>query len=295
MEKLLSDIGEFEFISRMRNVLGKAGESVVKGIGDDCAVIRYKKDKYLLFAADMIIEGVHFYKGTKPEAVGHKALAVNISDIAACGGIPRWATVSIGLPHTTPYDYAAGLYKGIKRLARLFDMNIVGGDTNASDKIIVSVSILGEVEKRYLTLRSGAKRGDAIILSGSLSGKPQDLLFTPRIKKARLVVKRLRPTSMIDISDGLLSDLNHILEQSRKGAVIYEGLIPKSPSHCSTMKILRTGEQFELIFTISPDKIRQLPKGYFHIGHITANTGKIVYEKIGGKQTIVAPKGYSHF
>lgn len=295
MKKRLSDINEFRFIEKIRKI-NRTGPSVVRGIGDDCAVLRYKKNRYLLFATDMLIEGVHFsLKKASPEAIGHKALAVNISDIAACGGIPRYAVISVGMPSETSHNYAIRLYRGIENLARYFKMDLVGGDMNFSEKVIVSIAVLGEVLKKGLLLRSGARNKDIIVLSGQLCKRPDHLIFMPKIEKSQLAVKSLAPSAMIDISDGFLSDLTHILEDSRRGAVIYESLIPCKDRRYSFDNLLNTGEQFELLFTMPADKLKMLPKDFYPVGEISSGKEGITLVDSSGKRKRVKPKGYTHF
>ncbi len=295
MKNRLSNTGEFGFIEKIKKITG-TGPSVIKGIGDDCAVLRYKKNKHLLFAADMLVEGVHFtLKKAKPEAIGHKALAVNISDIAACGGIPRYAVISVGMPSVTSHNYAIRLYRGIKNLARCFKIDLVGGDTNFSRKLIISIAVLGEVSKRDLLLRSGAKNRDVIVLSGALREKPDHLMFMPKIKKSQLIVKSLMPSAMIDISDGFLSDLGHVLKDSGRGALIYESLIPCKDRKYSFNNLLNTGEQFELLFTMPANRLKMLPKGFYPVGEIRPNKEGITLVDSSGKKKRVKPKGYTHF
>lgn len=291
----LSDIGEFELIRRLSQ-RASLGPSVIKGIGDDCAVLKHTKDKYLLFTADMIIEDIHFKKRTaRPQSIGHKALAVNISDIASCGGIPKWAVVSAGLPAQARYDYIKSIFTGMERLACRFKIDIVGGDTNLSKKIIISVALIGEVRKRDLILRSGAKDKDIILLSGPLKDIPEDLTFTPHLKEARYLVENFKVNSMIDISDGFLSDLNHILEESKTGAVIYQSLIPHQPGAGSNLRLLNTGEQFKLIFTLPRAQLKRLPKGFYPVGEIVRGRRGITYVTRDGKRKEVLPRGYRHF
>lgn len=295
MIERLSDIGEFELIKRIGQKISLSS-SVVKGIGDDCAVVKYTKDKYLLFTTDMIIEDVHFKKRkTHPEEIGHKVLAVNISDIAACGGIPKWAVVSAGVPAQTRYDYIRAIFTGIERLARRFNIDIVGGDTNLSRKLVISVSLLGEVEKRHLILRSGANDKDIVVLSGPLKKTPDHLTFTPRLREARYLLENFKLSSMIDISDGFLSDLNHILEESKIGAIIYESLIPHKAKADYIYKLLDIGEQFELIFTLPGSELKRLPKGFCPVGEIVKGTKGIIYVTREGKRIRVSPRGYRHF
>lgn len=295
MSKKLSEIGEFELIRRISRRISSS-PSVVKGVGDDCAVLKHTKDKYLVFTTDMIIEDVHFKKRkTRPEDIGHKALAVNVSDIAACGGIPKWAVVACGVPAQTRYDYIKAIFKGIERLARRFKIDIVGGDTNLSRKLVICISLLGEVKKRHLVLRSGASDKDIVVLSGPLDEKPDDLTFIPRLKEASYLVENFKLNSMIDISDGFLSDLNHILEESKLGAVIYESLIPHKARAGSIYKLLDIGEQFELIFTLPSFELKKLPKGFYPVGEIVKGTKGIIYVTREGKRKKVLPRGYRHF
>lgn len=295
MRKHLSDIGEFALIENIAKKI-KTGPSVVKGIGDDCAVLSYKKNKYLLFTTDMIIDGVHFdIKKTPARLIGHKALAVNISDIAACGGVPKWAVVSAGIPKNTDSLYAYDIYKGINNLARKFSIDLVGGDTNSSEKLTLSIALLGEALKDELTLRSGAQEGDSLVITGPLSEKPRHLEFIPRLKESSFIVKNLMPTAMIDISDGLLSDLGHILKESQKGAFIYESLIPVNRERASIKKIINTGEQFELLFTMPKNMLRFIPKGFYVIGEIRGSRPSITFVGRSGRRKKVCSKGYTHF
>jgi thiamine-monophosphate kinase len=295
MPERLSNIGEFELIRRISKKTS-SGPSVFKGIGDDCAVLKYTKDSYLLFTTDMIVEDVHFRRrDASPEAIGHKALAVNISDIAACGGIPKWAVVSAGIPTEISYRYLSRLYQGIKRLAARFNIDIVGGDTNLSRKLVISIALIGQVKKKDLTLRSGAKDKDVIFLSGLLRQRPDDLSFLPRLKKARQLIRNVKVNSMIDISDGFFQDLGHILEEGKKGAIVYESLMPSTQKKGSYIKLLNTGEQFELIFTVSRSQIKRVPEGMYPVGEIRKESPGIIYITRDGKSQKISPRGFSHF
>jgi thiamine-monophosphate kinase len=295
MKKHISDIGEFGLIEAISKSI-KTGKSVVKGIGDDCAVLRYKKNKHLLFTTDMIIEAVHFdRKGATAMSIGHKALAVNISDIAACGGIPKWAVVSAGIPKHISVTYAHDIYRGISSLAQRFGIDIVGGDTNCSRKLVLSIALLGEVLKEELLMRNGAHKGDSLVITGPLNPEPDHLNFIPKVKESRFIVKELMPTSMIDISDGLLSDLRHILEKSHKGALLYESLIPVIGRNRLIRRAMNTGEQFELLFTMPKGMISYLPKEFYVIGEISDDFSDIVFVRRSGRRERIVPKGYTHF
>lgn len=302
----LSKLGEFGFIERIRKYI-KTDRTVVKGIGDDAAVLKYTKDKYLLFASDMLIEGVHFtLKDATPFQIGHKALACNISDIAAMGGIPHFATVSVGLSESLSVAFVDRLYEGILGLAKKFKVNIVGGDTSRSQKLVIDIAIIGEVKKEYLKLRSGARLNDAILVTGELGGSlksKKHLNFTPRLKEAQVLLKNHRINSMIDISDGLSADLNHILEDSSAGAILYEERIPISRYAGSFKDALTDGEDFELLFTMPPREAALLTKNPSDgLGIPVSCIGKIVDKHSGmrlmdrhGKRHRLKAQGFRHF
>jgi thiamine-monophosphate kinase len=236
------------------------------------------------------------------------------------GGEPRWALVSCGLPKGLAVRYADGIYSGLKKAAGRFGVNIVGGDTNASDKIILDVTVLGEVKKEDLVLRSGARVGDLIFVTGELGGsiRGKHLDFTPRIKESQILVKDFKINSMIDLSDGLSSDLNHILEQSAAGAIIYEYLIPRSPhpapsphrgegrgegGYCSVENALSDGEDFELLFTMSKKegfKLLRAKERLFdipvtRIGTVTEKAFGAKIADIFGRRRELRPAGFRHF
>lgn len=298
---MLKRIGEFGLIERIAKNIA-TDKSVICGIGDDTAVLSYTKDKYLLFTTDMLVEGVHF---TRQEAtfaqIGRKALAVNISDIAAMGGIPRYAVISAGLPKELCLRAIDDMMRGINALAEEFEISIVGGDTVRADKIVLSVALVGEAEKNNLTLRSGANAGDLIFVTASLGGSRslKQFNFIPRVKEAQKIIKQFRPTAMMDISDGLASDIQRIAEQSKAGAVIFEQLIPITRGS-DLNGALYEGEDFELLFTMSLDSARKFckKKSKFPITCI----GKMVERKRGltiiDQQARVRPlnqKGFRHF
>jgi thiamine-monophosphate kinase len=295
MKKPISHIGEFKLIEDIAKSI-ITGPSVIKGIGDDCAVLKYKGNKHLLFTTDMIIEGVHFSPAhATAKLIGQKSLAVNISDIAACGGTPRWAVVSAGIPRHTSRAYISDIYKGINNLARRFSIDIVGGDTNASSILTLSVALLGEVSKKEIVMRSGAQEADALIITGAISGKPDHLGFIPKLKESRYIVRHLMPRAMIDISDGFLSDLEHILKKSQKGAIVYESLIPVKEKRTPVKKALNTGEQFQLMFTMPKDMLSLLPQDFYVVGEISGTDPVITFVERSGHRKRIRPKGYTHF
>ena len=297
---LIKNIGEFGLINRIKKLI-KTDASVVKGPGDDCAVIKFSKDKYMLFTSDMIVEGVDFTGKDRPYLVGRKAIAVSVSDIAACAGLPRYCLVSVGLPKNTSVDFIDKLIKGMFHFAKKYGINIVGGDLSRARQLTIDVSMLGIVEKKNLALRSGAKIGDIIFVTGKLGGSilGKHLRFTPRLKEARFLVKNFRVNSMIDISDGLTQDLGHILEESSAGAIIYEDLIPISKQARNLNDALYWGEDFELLFTVSAYEAKKLYRkkltGFKPIGEIVDKKYGLRLVDKRGRDKIIKPKGFQHF
>ncbi len=326
MLKKINQIGEFGLIERIRKKLNvganqrfaRIQDQVIRGIGDDAAVLPYTKNKYLLLTTDMMAEDVHFMvrpfdklramqahhkaRPATPQEIGHKALACNMSDIAAMGGVPTYAVVAIGLPKNLSVKYVEDMYEGMQKLAKTFGVSIVGGDTIKSNQIVINVALLGQVEKKYLVTRSGAKAGDWIFVTGALGGSLQSgkhLHFIPRLAAARFLVRRFKPSAMIDISDGLAGDLNHILKASRVGALLWEKMIPRSKVGASRQggtvplqEALTNGEDYELLFTLSVFKARQLlnwqQKGkqwfFYPIGRITND-----------RKQLIPTKSFTHF
>ena len=297
----LKNLGEFSLIEKISKNF-KPSMKVIKGIGDDTAVLEYKKDKFLLVTCDMLLEDRHFHRKTPAYLVGKKSLSVSISDIASMGGAPNFFLVSLGVPGSLDVKYVNDLYKGLKDTARKFKIDLIGGDTVNSKKIIIDITLLGEVEKKNLVLRSSAKNKDAIFVTGAIGGslKRRHLNFTPRLKEARFLVNHFKVNSMIDVSDGLIQDLAHILKSSGKGAIIHEKNIPISKDAKSFDKAIKDGEDFELIFTMSKANSNKLMKIWpfktrlSKIGEITSGQNIKLVRK-NGKEEILEPKGYRHF
>jgi len=298
---LVRKIGEFGLINRIKKLI-RTDSSVIKGIGDDCAVLKYDKYNYQLLTCDMLVEGVDFTRKDKPFLVGRKALAVSISDIASCGGLPRYALVSLGMPKSASVDLVDKLYGGMISLAKLYKINIVGGDISSAKFLTINLSLLGEVKKKNLLLRCGAKPGDFIFVTGELGGSisGKHLKFTPRLKEARLLVKNFKINSMIDVSDGLVQDLSHILEESNAGAFIYEKLLPLSSQARDLADALYAGEDFELLFTMSRKEAGKLMRMKKRIN--CRLIGEIVDRKEGlrlvdgkGRIKLLKLRGFRHF
>ncbi len=296
---LIENLGEFGLINRIKKQ-AKYDKSVIKGIGDDCAVLEYTKDKYLLYTCDMLVENVDFTAKDSLDLVARKSLAVSISDVASCGGVARYAVVSLGIPKKTSVEKIDKFSKGLFDLAKEFNVNIVGGDISKADVWTIDVSLIGEVKKKNLVLRSGALIDDIIMVTGEFGGSinGKHLKFIPRIKEAKYLVENFKINSMIDVSDGLSKDLSHILEESSKGGVIYEGLIPQS-KYCKTIdNALSDGEDFELVFTLGVKEAQKLLKKtnkFRAIGYITDKKFGLQLLCNDGKYKKIKAKGYEHF
>ena len=283
----------------------KTDKSVIKGIGDDTAVVKCCQDKALLFTCDLLIEDIHFkIKETTPYEIGWKALGCSLSDIAAMGGVPLYALISLGLPKNLRLEFVEGIYRGINKLAQIFKVNIIGGDTNSSSKLIIDVFMVGEAQPHKIVYRKGAQKNDLIAVTGTLgnsykSGKHSK--FLPRLKEGQFLVHNFKINSMIDISDGLSSDLHHILRQSNKGAIIFEHDIPFSKD-ATFSQALNEGEDFELLFTLSERealrlsrKAKKLNFPVSFIGTIIERPRKLFLFNKQDKFEELRPEGFRHF
>lgn len=300
--KTLAQLGEFNFISAIaRKRLNN--KAILKGIGDDAAVVSISENECLLFTADMLIEGVHFLKTAKPQAIGHKAIACSLSDIAAMGGQPLYAIISVAFPKNLDSSFAKKIYSGMQKTAAKFSVDIIGGDTNAAEKIIIDVFLCGQVKRKEFVLRSNAKTGDCVFVTGALGGSQSGghLSFNPRVAEARFLVSNYPINAMIDISDGLIADLGHILKQSKKGVILEQGNIPIHPKARFLEDVFYAGEDFELLFTLpqkAADKLRlnwPFKKVQLScIGKVTESAGLKLLTK-QGKLNKIKPGGYRHF
>ena len=222
---------EFELIARLTPSL-PTNDSTVVGAGDDCALIDLGlPDRWLLFKTDAVVEGIHFTMTAAPEKIGHKALGRCLSDVAAMAGTPTHALITLALPADFDSGFLERIYAGINTLAQRHGVAIVGGETTINpERMLISASVLGTVTRGKSPLRSGAKAGDAIFvtgeLGGSLSGKHLD--FEPRLSEARWLAENFSIHAMMDISDGLAGDLRHILKASKVGAELLSDAIPIS-------------------------------------------------------------------
>lgn len=300
MSKKLSELGEFGLIDLLKKYQSSR-TPVIKGIGDDAAVVPLDARRYLLLTTDMLMEGVHFKRTAPPRSIGHKALACSISDIAAMGGVPRYALVSLGVPGNLSWAFVRDLYRGVDKLAREFNIGVVGGDTIKSAKLVINIALTGEARKSDIVYRGGARPGDRIFVTGPL-GKSLPtgwhLEFIPRIPQAQYLARHVKPTSMIDISDGLAADLGHILKESKVGAILEEGKIPRR-AHAGAREALYDGEDFELLFTVSSRRAailqRQKRFSFYPIGEIVHRGKGLALRDKSGKLTRISKRGYTHF
>ncbi|MBN1872250.1 MAG: thiamine-monophosphate kinase [Candidatus Omnitrophica bacterium] len=300
---MMKSLDEFKIIDvAKKNSTHSPGKAVL-GIGDDCAIIDHSKDRYTLATIDMLIEGVHFnLKEAGAYRVGRKALAVSLSDIAAMAGTPKYALLSLGIPAYIDMEDISDFYKGFTDLASQFSVQLIGGDTNNSEKLICDTCVIGESAIRKTMRRSGAKIGDAIFVTGELGGsiKGKQYDFTPRVEEARKLVDLFDIHSMIDISDGLSSDLQHVTASSKTGAEIYEASLPVSKEAVSKEAALSDGEDFELLFTASEDiSDRELNEScavqVTRIGKIREYSKGVTIVRASGMREVLRKTGYRHF
>lgn len=316
-------LAEKALIARLRTQV-KTGRGIVTGIGDDCAVLRVPPDHEALVTTDFSLEGVHFRREWHPaESVGHRCLARGLSDIAAMGGEPIAVFVSLALPRDLPQSWVNGFSKGLLKLADSVGVSLAGGDTAQSPGgILADVIVLGSVPKGKAILRSGASVGDGIYISGELGGSaatlaqimrsskhkanpshfPQHFSPQPRLALGRILRERGLASAMIDISDGLSTDLAHICEESGVGAEILADAIPRAAigkhSHEVDLEFaLHGGEDYELLFT-APHRhhisSRLAGVAITQIGHITQNK-KMFLKTADGKKSRLEAKGWEHF
>jgi len=284
------DMDEFAFINQIRaQAQLPPGSQVSLGIGDDAAAVRLDATRETLVAADMLMEGVHFdFTSVTAKQAGRKALAVNLSDLAAMAAIPRFALLSVALTSQTDQYFASEILQGFLELAGEFDTALIGGDTNAwSGPCVISVTVIGEATEQGIVKRDGAQVGDAIFVTGELGGSllGRHLDFTPRVQAALSLHRHINIHAMIDLSDGLASDLPHILGASQVGAILQQDAVPVSESATHLNDTLTPwehaigdGEDFELLFTAHEKALDSLPDEILSDIRVT-KIGNIIAEK----------------
>lgn len=306
--RTIAEIGEFSLIARLQRRFERAGIGVVRGIGDDTAVLQVAPGRVLLATTDSAVEGVHFRRSTiSATDLGRRILAVNLSDIAAMGGQPRWALVSLDLPPNLPVEFVEELADGMGREAEKYGAVVVGGNVARSpDHVVIDVTLLGEVEPGRALYRNGARPGDRILVTGTLGdaaaglavllgaavvpGQIAGLLVerhrrpTARVEVGRAIAVSGLATAMIDLSDGLASDLAHLAEASHVGAVVEEDRIPVSPEMREAARLtgvdpmawaIGGGEDYELLVTVPPRGSRRLIEEVMTLGVLVSDVGEI--------------------
>lgn len=336
----LSEVGEFGLIDRLTKGFSKKQQSTVKGVGDDAAVVEKDERSYSVISTDMLTEGVHFNMMYTPlKHLGYKSVIVNLSDIYAMNATPRYITVSIAVSNRFPVEALEEIYEGIQTACEIYNVDLIGGDTTSSvSGLVISVTAVGDVLKEKITYRSGAKENDLIVVTGDLGAAYVGLQILEREKEVyktnpnmqpeleghdyilerqlkpearKDVIRFLReldvqPTAMMDISDGLASEVLHICKNSGVGAAIYDEKLPIDPVAYQTARdfdldpstcALNGGEDYELLFTISQEDYEKI-KGSPHmtvVGHITDSaSGAMIIDK-GGAQLPLKAQGWNHF
>lgn len=335
----ISSLGEFGLIEHLTSVFENKQPSTLKGVGDDAAVIR-TGDSCMLVSTDLLVEGIHFDLSYYPlKHLGYKAVSVNVSDIYAMNATPKQITVSIGISSKFSLEAVEEIYAGIKAACDQYEVDLIGGDTSASRQgMVISITAIGEAKEADIVYRSGAKDGDLLCVSGDLGGAYVGLQLLEREKRvfmanpqaqpdldghdyiigrqlkpdarkdivANFKVKDLKPTAMMDISDGLSSEIFHICSKSEVGMVLYEEKIPIDPTTYNmarefdfdpTMTALNGGEDYELLFTIDQkdyDKVKNDPN-ISVIGHCVPRSEGIHMISKGGNKHALKAQGWKAF
>ncbi|MBI5250106.1 MAG: thiamine-phosphate kinase [Desulfomonile tiedjei] len=330
----LKEIGEFGFIDRIAPLGSIRASGVIKGIGDDCAVMSVPGDDYLLVTTDLLVEKVHFLLDwASPQVIGAKSLAVNLSDIAACGGEPLDAFISIAVPEYIDVEWLDGFYKGMSEIARQYGVNLLGGDTTASKgHLVINVALTGRVPVDQVLFRHTARPGDILVLTGptgesaagteillSQAALPEAIFLPlirshleprPHVSEGRFLAQSGVCNAAIDVSDGLSSDLGHICRDSGVGAVVYQDRLPQSPPLLQAASLLEKdplswmlhgGEDYVLLASVKSEGLQDLlasalQNGLFliPIGE-TNDTGRMELIRPDDSRADLTAKGWNHF
>jgi thiamine-monophosphate kinase len=332
----ISDLGEFPLIERLEGIIATERSDIVVGIGDDVAVLADTDEEFLLATVDSQVEQVHFLRHEiSPHQLGRRALAINLSDIAAMGGRPQLALVSLALPADTEVTWMEDLYRGLREEADRYGTAVVGGNMARSPGgVFIDVCVLGRVRREHLLLRSGARPGDRVLVTGQLGqagaglkllldpdlrieAPDRDVLLThlltptPRVSEATAIAHAGLATAMIDVSDGLSSDVGHICERSQVGVRIWAERLPISAavrhvaeltSTPSWQLALASGEDYELCFTAPPDAVEELIAAVAETGTLVTVIGEILPADQGRRlvltddqEVLLEPSGWQHF
>lgn len=335
----LSQLGEFGLIEHLTKNFDVKNTSTIKSIGDDAAVLDFK-DKKIVISTDLLIEGVHFDLSYMPlRHLGYKAVVVNVSDICAMNAKPTQITVSVAVSNRFPLEALEELFDGITLASKFYNVDVIGGDTTSSQKgLIISITAIGEANENEIVYRNGAKEGDLLVVSGDLGSAYMGLQVLEREKQVfqvnpnnqpdldaytYLIERQLRPearhdikdlleklevkpTSMIDISDGLSSEIIHVCKQSKVGCNLYEDKIPVDPQFInvceefnidSTTVAINGGEDYELLFTISQadfEKVKNHADIHF-IGYVHEKKEQNILITKGGTPVPLQAQGWDHF
>ena len=326
--RTLEEAGELAFIRRIRDLTPKEGGAVIRSVGDDCLVTEAPGGGRMLFTIDTFVDGVHFtLEHFTWREVGERCMEASVSDIAAMSGLPIHSLVSLCMPRAMLLDDAVSLFRGLAETAESHGCPVAGGETTSTPgPATVTVTVIGRVEPERALLRSGAKPGDAVYVTGYLGDAMAGLLAFRkgepgygRLKRSfirpeaqvalsRALTERFRITAMIDLSDGLASDLGHICEESGVGAEVEDRELPLSPEFRGFMErecgdpagyAITAGEDYGLLFTSSDTgflAVRELlGRLVTRIGTITGDTGVMVRVRADGRREPISVKGYEHF
>ncbi len=336
----ISDLGEFALIDRMQAILGAPDDdAVLAGINDDAAVYRIDEDRVHLVTTDALIEAIHFDRLFMPmEYLGFKALSVNVSDVLAMNALPRYATVALGLPNNISVEMVEALYQGLQKAAMAYRLTIVGGDTTAARFLTLAVTVIGEAREADVVYRSGAQVGDVLGVTGDLGAayaglqvmldqrramQEEDRAYQPNLEPFQYVIQRqlaplarletiedwaargIRPHALIDISDGLASEVHHICKQSDCGARIHAVALPIAPETHAVADLfaddaetyaLFGGEDYELLFALPESELEKLdPESFVVVGHVMDAGEGVCVQTPEGEVIPLKFSGYQHF
>ena len=305
-------------IDRIRRAAARRGQLAGKGIGDDCAVLPLPRGHEALVTTDFSLEGIHFRREWHPaDSVGHRCLARGLSDIAAMGGIPLAAFLSLALPPDLPQSWVDEFLAGLFRLATRFSVSLAGGDTAQSPAgILADIMVLGSVPRGKAILRSSARPGDFLYVTGTLGGGavvalnqlrngeklrpksfPKHFYPAPRVDVGQFLREKKLASAMIDISDGLSTDLQHICEESDVGAVVYAASLPADADEDGVTLALHGGDEYELLFTAPPNRAIPMEIAGVRITRIgeILRGHELRLASRDGRTEILKPAGWEHF
>ena len=258
----LAALGENGLLQVLTSCWKTDSKRVLTGVGDDCAVLRGDgKNHYLLFKTDAVVEGVHFTANERPELIGRKALARALSDLAAMGAVPLAAVITLGVVKSESLRRLRAIYRGMEQIANKYRVNLVGGETTRARQLFLSVALLGECRGYKPVLRSGARAGDLIFVTGRLGATRagHHLAFEPRLAEGQWLARQGFASALMDLSDGLGADLPRLADASGVGFKVDPQSIPRA-RNASVREAICDGEDYELLFTVKPAQVKTLKK-----------------------------------